>query len=176
MKLNLLPKEEKIALEKIRILHIANFYSLGVNFLLIIFAAVFFAIDFYAGLELNLLKKILESEKMSAEYQKIIEEEREIGKTLIVLKNYENNKKELKSLLPALEKISVLIPQGVVLKSFSLNLSGQANIAGFSPDRSRVKDIETALKSDPSFANVVSPASNFLKPTNIDFKFSFNIK
>ncbi|MBI2450907.1 MAG: PilN domain-containing protein [Parcubacteria group bacterium] len=176
MPINLLPPDQKEALKWTRIFHIVNYYSFGLGALFIILAAVFYLINFYGNFELKLLEKLLEAEKGGSKWAKIVQQEKEIEKGRTLLSAYEKNQKEIKSILPFLDKISAITPQGVFLTSLSLDVGGQASIAGYSPDRSRVKDIENALKNDPTFQNISSPASNFLKPIDINFKFSFTIK
>lgn len=52
----------------------------------------------------------------------------------------------------------------------------EITLSGHAATREQVLLIESALKNDPLFSNVPSPLQNIIKPTEIDFSFTFRLK
>ena len=80
-----------------------------------------------------------------------------------------------------LEKISSLLPQKTYLISLSLAFSQKdgdflASLQGFSPTRELLLQIKKNLESELNFKDINFPASNWVKPENIEFSVNFKVK
>lgn len=78
-----------------------------------------------------------------------------------------------------IERVSLAIPQGIRLTFFQYLPSSQTRakviLSGFSPAREELLSFRESLRKDPSFGNFNFPPSNWAKPSDILFSFSFEI-
>jgi len=80
-----------------------------------------------------------------------------------------------------LEKISSLLPQKTYLTSISLSSNQKdgnfsASLQGFSPTRELLLQIKKNLESESGLRDINFPASNWVKPENIDFSVNFKVQ
>jgi Tfp pilus assembly protein PilN len=73
------------------------------------------------------------------------------------------------------KNLSGFMPPGVKIKSVSLN-GNKVELSGNADSRQAVVSLRDALEKSPDFQKLDSPLSNFLKQSNIDFYFTFEIK
>ena len=86
-------------------------------------------------------------------------------------------------IIDILEKISNIMPEGLSLtnfSSFNQKKDGEnilkVSISGFALSRELLFNFKENLEKDNIFENVDFPSANWVKPNNIDFTVSFNIK
>jgi hypothetical protein len=78
-----------------------------------------------------------------------------------------------------IEKIIGLRTPGVSLNSISYVSSKNSHVvslSGVASDRVALRVFKESLETNESFATVDLPISNFVKPTNIDFSLTINLK
>lgn len=185
--INLLPpslKEELKKEEETRLLWI-----------LFVLVGAFFLCAFLLLLSLRIyLKGSVDAQEilLTAYTQKTASDEslkkeiKELNETVVQLSSFYEKQSKVSSFT---ERVSSAAPQGIRLTFFqyappSVTVSGgetkktmaKVILSGISPSREELLAFREALQQDPSFANFDFPPSNWAKPSDIPFSFSFEIR
>lgn len=173
--LNLLPPEEKKSLN----IQIANrrllIVGLAIIFNLLIFISALGLIWFSLTLKLKNNQQELTAlrHKLSLEnFLPLQEKIQQINNKLETLNKIQIDHKYYSRIL---EHLLTLIPAETKIKTIDIN-ENRINLQGFAPRRELVIQLKQNLETRPIFENIQSPIENFLKSTDIDFIFSFNLK
>ena len=184
--INLLPPEEKqsILLEKKkRSIIILWFFFL---FFLCCFILVLSSVRFHVRGEFESQKIILEEIKKNSEQSEIRKLQKEIdliNSVLVQLKHFYENKTYLTEIL---EKISNTLPEKTYLTNFSVisidkdqedkeKTNFNVSLSGFSANREILFDFKKNLEKNENFEEIYFPATNWTKPSDIDFFVTFKI-
>lgn len=173
--INLIPPTEKEALaqeKQKKLVSILGFIT--VVFLAYLFL-VFFAAELYIGGQAEIQKIALEQKKkefQSLEIRKLEEKIVFSNKSVTQVKKFYENKV---SLVEIVEVIHNLLPNGVYLNRFDYK-DGMIILSGFSATRSALLQFREALINEGDFFNVVFPGEPWIKPSDIDFLVSFELK
>lgn len=176
MLINLLPnqqKEELLQEEKFKIILI-----LGITFLffLISLILVFLSIKIYISSQIEAQKIILLEEKKrfeESENQFLQKKLEFLNKEFLKLNSFYQNQINLTEIL---DKISLLLPLGISLDSFSFSTENyQISLTGFSATRNNLLQFKENLEKEKIFTQVYFPPSSWLKLTDINFSVSFKI-
>lgn len=173
--LNLLsPEEKKIILAEQTNRRIIFW---GVN--LVTALLIFIILLSFIYVSISIKSKIAETDFKNAQAKFKIEGlqnlQTEIKQMNAQIKNLDKIQTEHKYYSQALEKIIDIIPVNALIKKISIN-QNQVTVEGFSPSRETVLLIRQNLEKSPLFEKIESPIANLLKPTDIDFRFSFTLK
>lgn len=183
--INLLPPEEKQLIALWQINRRIIFFGINILIALLIFiillSTIYFVINTKAkNAEANF--KNLQTKLRMEGFQDL---QTKIKQTNQQLKNLDKIQNEHKYYSQILSKIIEIISAPsqaptdydarVFIKTISIN-QNQTTIEGFAANRASVSAIKQSLEQSPDFAKLESPLSNFIKPFNIDFRFTFVIK
>lgn len=181
--INLLPPEEKreLSAEKKRRIVII-LWILVLFFLFSLFLTLLLAKIYLQTQVLSQKSILLGVEKESPQPE--IEDFR--GRITLINQNLTDLKTfyERKVYFPkVLERISQILPQGIYLTNFSALLSAaeekpivKVSLTGFSPSREILFEFKQNLEREKDFQNVYFPPINWVKPANIDFLITFEIR
>ena len=153
-------------------------------FFLVCLILVLFTVRIYAKSQLESQKSFSlqgreDIEELSVkDYQEKI---KLINSELVKLDNFYNNKFYF---TPLIERIAALLPETVYLNDISLIFmpgeEGNSDtikvaLAGFSPTRELLYELQNKLEAEKDFINPGFPSSNWLEDINIDFSVSFDL-
>ncbi|MFH0852676.1 MAG: PilN domain-containing protein [bacterium] len=175
IKLNLLPPDEKKEIASRNALRRIIAFGSGTLFFIFIFLMLLGSVWLYLSIQLNSIGDLLAKAETNPESQSVQEIKKEVEginsrlQYLNKLQGQENDYSE------KLAKISELIPAGIILKNISAT-DKKISLQGNAASREALLLFEGALNTSPDFKNLDSPLSNFLKETDIEFTFMFEIK
>jgi len=174
--INLLPqnqREEFLQEKRAKIIFVLGFLLL---FFIFFLAILFFSIKIYLTGENQNQKFLLEKANILIADPKYKELEKEITKNNKLISQLNEFYKNQTNVVDVLEKVSNLLPEGVILTSFSYQKeSNQVSLQGKAQTRENLLVFKKALESQPGIKDLNSPISNLIKSTNIDYYFSFNL-
>lgn len=174
--LNLLPQNKKQELKND--LYSRVFISLGLVSFLILFIFAILTSTFYWRIKIQTesQKKDFNLESYSENSRKIIEKQEEIiniNNEIIKIKNIQDN---LNNPLPLIDKISLLLPNGVNLQSLNIDLKNlSVNLSGFSTERDKLLEFETNLEKSNFAKEINVPLIYKLKKEKVDFTMDFKL-
>lgn len=184
--INLLPpilKEELKKEEEARLFWILSFL-VGAFFLCVFL--LLFSLRIYLKGSVDAQEILLTAyAQKTASDDTLKEEIKELNETVIRLSSFYEKQPKISSLM---ESISSAAPRGIRLTFFQYNPSsvivsgeetrktnGKVILSGFSPAREELLSFRENLRNNPSFVNFDFPSSNWAKPSDILFSFSFEI-
>jgi hypothetical protein len=184
--INLLPPEEKensIAGRKRKVLIIFWFYGF---FFLCVFSMVLLFLNNYIKNEVEVSKIMLQSAEKGFAGEGIKDIQKQIGeanKILVKVNSFYGKKIYFSDVI---DKISKVMPGGVYLNNLSAVYNKgdekskgpylKFSLSGFVAKRDILFELKKNLEADSYFQNVDFPTSNWVKPEDINFFISFNIK
>jgi len=175
--INLLPsnqKEENLSEERLRLVCILGI-TLAIS--LFSFTLILFAVKTIIYGQLESQRIILGQKERSLEISDFHKTEKAIKNYNLLLKQLDAFYRENYGLIEILEKIYQAMPQGTFLRNFSFNRSkSQITFSGFCPTRDNLLELKENLEKEEIFEGVYFPPSNWVKPHDIDFSVSFEIK
>jgi len=184
--INLLPPEEKernIAGKKRKVLIIFWFYGF---FFLCVFSMVLFFLNSYIKNDIEISKIMLQSAEKGFEGEGIKDIQVKISEANKILLNVNGFYKKKIYFSDVIDKISKVVPGGIYLNNLSAVFdkgddkgSGpffKFSLSGFVPKRDTLFELKKNLEADSYFQNIDFPTSNWVKPEDINFFISFNIK
>lgn len=172
--INLLPLQQKQILLKEK--EFREILILGIflfTFLLLLGLALFvIRIDIQAGLLLE--QTLLESKKHESGFSQIKKSEEEIRSLNEIgskLDSFYENKYYLISIFETLNQV---MPENMYLTNFSYDAQkAKISLSCFAPSREVLSQFKANLEQEQNFKELYFPASNWLKPNDIDFFVSF---
>lgn len=184
--INLLPPEEKeknTAGKKRKVLIIFWFYGF---FFLGVFLTVLFFVDNYIKNDTEISKIMLQSAEKGFEGEGIKDIQVKISEANKVILKVSGFYKSKIYFSDVIDKISKIMPEGVYLNNLSAVFdkgddkgSGpffKFSLSGFVAKRDSLFELKKNLEADSYFENIDFPTSNWVKPEDINFFISFNIK
>jgi Tfp pilus assembly protein PilN len=179
--INLLPPQEKEILRQEEKYKSASI--LGILFLvfLICLILILFSIKISISGEVEAQKILLSQEEERFKGTQTQNLEEKIISSNQILSKLNSFYYSQISLTGVLEKISRSLPSGVYLTTFNFSSgapsgSGQISLSGFSPNREILLEFKKNLEKEENFQEIYFPPSNWVKPTDIDFLVTFQIK
>lgn len=173
--LNLLPAEEKQLIASQKSLREINFYGLLGLLSIFFFLVLLGIIWLYLLIQLNSADRILKEVQSSSQSKAFNDFKEGVKQTNDELKYIDQLASQENDYSPILKNLFGLLPPGVKTKSVSLN-GNKVELSGNAVDRQAVVSLRDVLEKSPDFQKLDSPLSNFLKQSNIDFYFTFEIK
>jgi len=178
---NLLPQEEKELLvqeEKWKLILILEIILLA---FFISLALILFSIKTYISGQVEAQKILLSQKELDAPH--IQQLEKNIKDNNLIFAQLHSFYQERISVTGALEKISQVLPEKLYLSTLNFTVltsqqskySAQISLSGFAPTRELLLEFKERLEGQEHFKEVYFPASNWLKPTDINFSVSFKI-
>lgn len=175
--MNLLPPEEKNFLNKEeKIKRILVLEIIFLFFIIFLFLCLL-TVQILLRSDLDAQKIIFEIDLSAFEdsgYGELKDKVDSLGQDIEKINTFYN---EQISLTDVKESIADLLPRGVYLTRFSWKKQDRkVELAGFSPQRDYLFDLQRRLNENSDFENIDFPQSNWIKPNNIDFSASFTPK
>ena len=177
--INLLPSKQKEELgeeEKLKLILILGI--LIISFLLY-FSLILFLIKISIAAELEVQRIYFGEREKELEIAESKEPEEKIEKLNLNLKKLNSFYQNQLNLTEILEKTSQTLPAGIYLTNFNFNLKqgkGEIFLSGFSPNRETLLLLKKNLEEEPGFSEIYFPPENWLKPTDINFTLTFELK
>ena len=175
--INLLPPKEKEELtweESWKLVLILGMLSL---IFLISLSLILFSIKTYISGELKSQKILVELEEKRLEVSEVKDLQKKVvalNQNLFKLDSFYQNQISLTKIL---EKVSETLPPGIYLTDFSFQKDiSQIRISGFSPERETLFEFKRELEKEKDFREIYFPASNWVKPREIDFYLTFKLR
>ena len=180
--INLLPSENQKELLKEEQYKIVLILGIFVLLFLVSFSLILCSIKIYVSGQLEVEKEFVDQSRKEIKFLEIERLEKETGslnKDILELEFFYQNQI---SLIEVLEKLSFVLPAGVYLETISINSSKEkdskfsVSLAGFSPHRNLLIELENNLKAEKEFFKDPNfPQSIWTKPVDIDFSLNFKI-
>lgn len=175
--MNLLPPQEKDFLKKEEKLKVMLVLEIVFSFFLIFLFMCLLATKIILGAELEGANIALSAERENfiktqpTEFQnKVVLLSQDIDK----LDNFYKNQINVSE---ASQVIAEILPEGVYLTNFTWQKSNKKiEITGFAPQRDNLFELQRNLREKGIFENIDFPQSNWIKPNNIEFLATFNLK
>lgn len=176
--INLLPpyyKEELRREERFRLVLI-----LGMLFMafFICLSLLLLSIRMYVSGEIQVQKIVMESQRQEGEELRI-EQIRQLNSEITGVSSFYAKRISLSDIIA---RISTALPENAHLTSFSYtpvsqstNAKAKIALAGFALTTEDLLQIRTNLEQDSLFRNFRFPPSNWVRATNIDFSFDFEL-
>ena len=180
--INLLPskeKEEILQEENWKLLMILGILLL---FFLISLLLILFSVKIFITGEVEVQKILFaerEKEFKNTQMQNLQNNLTAFNKKLSQLDSFYQNQSNFSEIL---EEISKTLPPGVYLNNLSIAPQGGkgggfiCNLSGFSPSRQILLVLKDNLEKEKNFQEVYFPPANWVKPADINFTISFEIK
>jgi len=173
--INLLPPQQKAELgreEKWKLILILGIISL-IFFLYL--SLILLALKIYISSELESQKILLGIEEKKFKASEIQEFQKKVVALNQNLSKLDSFYREQTDLTNIIEKISNLLPSEVYLTNLSWQKeTSQIGLSGSAPLRENLFELKKNLEKD--FEEVYFPASNWVKPKDIDFSVTFKVK
>lgn len=175
--INLLPSQEKkeLEMEKKGRLTLVLGIILLISFLCL--SLILFSIKIYISSKLEsqkVLFKIEEERFKASEIQDLREKIVRANQDLSKLDSFYRGRADLTKIL---EKVSVLLPPGVYLNSFTWQKETlQIGLSGFVSLRDDLFELKKNLEKEKDFSEIYFPASNWVKPKDINFSVTLKVK
>jgi Tfp pilus assembly protein PilN len=175
--INLLPPEQIIELKEEENLKLV--LNLGILFLsfLISLSLIFLSIKISLSGNLEIQKMTLKDREKEISSNRELEEK--IKNSNQVLSNLDSFYQSQFNLTQILEKISGLLPSGTYLTNLNLLQTEkgiQISLFGFCQNREILLSFKENLEKEGSFSQIYFPPANWIKPNDINFIVTFEIK
>ncbi len=175
--INLLPPEEKEILLKERQFREILILEVLIFLFFVLFILILFSIKLELKGEILFQKAVLEQKQLISESSKIKALEQKINSSNQVLSRLTAFYQDDFYLSDIFEEISKTIPSRMYLTNFSYNREKkEISLSGFSPNRQILSEFKENLEKSSRFNKIYFPASNWIKPADIDFFVSFEIR
>jgi len=175
--INLLPKYEKEAYRKLRILSHLREFTLWSFVTYVVVLAILIGTHFYIQKNLfNIDNDIaLEKQIIAKADNAAIKSQLDFNNGSVA--DYNQLAQTNPTWSRVLEGFSNLVPQGVAIKEFSANLAdGKIQINGTAQTRDAVLVLRQNIIASSLFQNIDFPLDNLQKPTNTSFHYTFFLK
>jgi hypothetical protein len=173
--LNLLPPREKEKIASRRALRKAVIFGFSSLFLVVIFLAFLSSVWWYLLIQLRSAEDILKQFEANPQNTAFREFKKEVDEINRELKYIDQLQAETKNYPLYLEKLADLKKEGIKFKRLAVG-EDKIILDGYAPTREVLLSFKDVLAASPYFEKLETPLSNFLKQTEIDFSFSFQIK
>ncbi len=179
--INLLPNEEKIELSlgmKRTVLVISSTFII---FFLVCLSLVLYAVQINFQSTLEERRNLLEASENQAtkkEFQDMELTIKQANSGLEKLTPFYKNQFHMSTII---KEITELLPPNSYLKSIFVTTSqtsqqeARISLSGFILKREQLTEFKNTLEKKEHFKNIVFPASNWIKPTDIEFSANFSI-
>jgi len=175
--INLLPPEEKEILLKERQFREILILEVLIFLFFLLLILVLFSIKLELKGRIVFQKTILEQKQLVSESSKIKALEQKINSSNQTLSRLAAFYRDDFYLSDVFEEISKTIPPRMYLTNFSYNREKkEISLSGFSPNRQILSEFKENLERSGWFHKIYFPASNWIKPADIDFFVSFEIR
>ena len=176
--INLLPpgeKEKETSSKKRKVLIIFWFYGF---FFLCVFSTVLFFLNNRVKNEVEISKIMLQSAEKGFEGEGIKDIQQRIKDANNILSKVNGFYGKKMYFSDVIDKISKVMPSGIYLNNLSMvsDEFSKFSLSGFVAERDTLFELKKNLESDSYFQNIDFPTSNWIKPENINFFISFDIK
>jgi Tfp pilus assembly protein PilN len=173
--LNLLPPEEKTEIVSHKTYRKVLAWGFSSLVLVLAFLAILSSIWLYLFVQLNSMQEIVQGLQASPQNQRFNDIKKEIDDVNRELKSFSSLIGQENEYSFYMDKLTGLLNSGIRFKSVSFDGSRVA-LSGQAATRESLLLFKDNLENSDYFQNVDAPLSNFLKQTDIDFSFSFEIE
>lgn len=174
--LNLLPSQEKEALKIIKIRNLAIFYGIRILSLFLLAIILLLNVYLFLFIQLRATTKLAAVEKSNLAEAVTRRTEQDINTINRQLADLDAAYKDRLALSAILVDLAKIAPPEVQFRRFSFNDDTKKSaLEGFAAGREQVVALKESLDQCGDFSEVESPASNLIKPKDIEFRFNFLI-
>lgn len=173
--LNLLPIQEKEEIASRKILRKAFIWGISGLLFVLVFLLLLASIWWYLMIELKSADEILKQVEANPQNTAFNEFKKEVDEINRKLKYFNQLQTETKNYPFYLEKLSNLKQDGITFKRLAIN-QDKVILDGHALTRETLLSFKDTLAASSDFEKLDAPLSNFLKQSDIDFSFSFQIR
>jgi len=180
--INLLPLREKKEIEMEENWKIVLILGFSVLVFLFSLFLILFSIKIHISNKTAAQKILLEQKEAELKTPQMQRLEEKIKQSNLIFAELKSFYQQAPNLTEAIERISKALPQGVNLTNLSLTSQLperqelECRLLGFSSSREVLVEFKENLEKDNNFKNVYFPPINWIKPIDIDFTATFQIK
>ena len=180
--INLLPPKQKEELERYRVRRIVIVLGVIITAFLIAFALVLLTLNIYLQGEVNYLSSILKAKRgknKTSEIESIQDKFKNYNKRVSKIQGFYEQQDHPSDFL---QKLNSTLPQSVYLTSLSYkkvteeDYKARVGISGYCPDRDTLFQLKRKMDEKDQWEALELPPSNWVEPTDINFKVNFKIK
>lgn len=180
--INLLPPSQQEELRQYRAMKITMVLGLIGTVFLVALALVLLTLNIHLGGEVEYRGSVLEAKKgksRTSQIDSIQEEFSNYNKKITKLHNFYNRQNHPSKFF---EELNSVLPSSVYLTSLSYNEMQKGDyrvrvkLSGYCPSREMLLELRNRIDEKPEWKELELPASNWMKPTDINFRINFKVK
>lgn len=175
IKLNLLPPNEKKIIKAERLRRWICFYGSAVAAITFVFIAFLMITWLIILIQLNAVSANMDSVQKNFKKEGLPQQENSLKTINQRLRQINDLQEKQASYYGLLNQLAKLTPPDIYLTGIAADENAKVAIQGKAPRREQVLEFKDRLEKSKYFKNVKSPLANFVKETDIDFSFQFEI-